>query len=221
MIVVSMREAPSVDPTLVSETLQRILASREFSTAARMRRFLEHVVKQKMAGNLAELKESLIGVDVFDREPGYDPKYDAIVRVEARRLRAKLAEYYEGSGATDAICFVFPKGSYIPEFVPATAPPPVALPTPEPPRRPPLRRAHPATCPSSDGDWPRASPSPYSFSATEIQPPNPSACVRSPHCPVTNASPVSPPTASRSRSDGPAPTRQTTRIYVQKLGSDT
>src|SRR5215471_5361511 len=121
-----MPEAPQIDPALVNETLQRILASREFSTTARMRRFLEHVVRQKMAGNVADLKESLIGVSVFDREPGYDPKADAIVRVEARRLRGKLAEYYGGSGSADPIRIVFPKGSYVPEFVPETAPLPVA-----------------------------------------------------------------------------------------------
>ena len=41
---------------------------------------------------------------VFDRTSGYDPNIDAIVRVEARRLRAKLKAYYEeGLGVDDPL----------------------------------------------------------------------------------------------------------------------
>ena len=56
----------------------------------------------------------MIGVLVFDRAPGYDPKIDSIVRVQARQLRAKLDEYYAGPGRADEIRFQIPKGSYAP-----------------------------------------------------------------------------------------------------------
>jgi hypothetical protein len=59
-----------------------------------MPRFLKFIV----SADPAELKKAVIGIQVFDRDPSYDPKTDAIVRVEARRLRTKLVEYYQGEG---------------------------------------------------------------------------------------------------------------------------
>ncbi len=46
------------------------------------------------------LKEYVIGTEVYDRKPPYHPSQDSIVRTEARRLRAKLKEYYESEGKT-------------------------------------------------------------------------------------------------------------------------
>ena len=66
-----------------------------------MVRFLRLTVERALAGQSDELKEYLIGVEVFDRKQSYDPRVDPIVRVEARRLRAKLKAYYEGDGAGD------------------------------------------------------------------------------------------------------------------------
>jgi len=61
-----------------------------------------------------ELKESVIGVEVFGRTPGYNSKDDPIVRTEARRLRARLADYYQGTGAADRVILELPKGGYVP-----------------------------------------------------------------------------------------------------------
>jgi len=55
-------------------------------------------------------------VEVFDRGSNYDPHLDPIVRVEARRLRAKLAEYHEKTSQNGLILISFPKGSYVPVF---------------------------------------------------------------------------------------------------------
>jgi TolB-like protein len=76
---------------------------------------LTFLVQEVLAGN--PLKESIIGVAVFGREPGYDPKQDSVVRTEARRLRAKLVEYYAGAGANDELVIELPKGSYVPVFL--------------------------------------------------------------------------------------------------------
>lgn len=54
-------------------------------------------------GRAEELKESVIGVEVYDRPADYNPKTDPIVRNEARRLRDKLREYYDAHGRSDAI----------------------------------------------------------------------------------------------------------------------
>src|SRR4051812_23284077 len=81
-----------------------------------MSRFLRFVVEQTLAGRGEEMKESLVGIDVFDRAADYDPRIDPIVRVEARRLRKKLQQYYAGTGASDAVHIELPKGTYVPLF---------------------------------------------------------------------------------------------------------
>jgi serine/threonine-protein kinase len=55
-------------------------------------------------------------MEVFDRTSKYDPNVDAIVRVEARRLRAKLKEYYNGPGRNDPVLIELRPGSYVPLF---------------------------------------------------------------------------------------------------------
>ena len=52
---------------------------------------------------------SVLGREVFDRGTDYDPRLDPIVRVEARRLRQRLAEYYDGRGANDPVVLTIPK----------------------------------------------------------------------------------------------------------------
>ena len=83
-----------MDPRLVRAELDRILRSPGFAHSERMARFLRCVVERAVAGRGEEVKEYLLGVEVFDRKSDYDPRVDPIVRVEARRLRAKLEEFY-------------------------------------------------------------------------------------------------------------------------------
>ena len=104
--------SPSGDD--VRRQLDRLLASAVFANAGRMSRFLRFVVEQTLAGEGERLKEYVIGVEVFGRDAGYDPGLDSIVRVEAARLRSKLAEYYSGTGRGDAIVLSLPKGGYSP-----------------------------------------------------------------------------------------------------------
>lgn len=92
--------------------LDKILANSIFSQAERQQRFLRYVVTETLAGRAEKLKGYTIGVEVFDREPSFDPAVDAIVRVEAARLRAKLREYYDVEGRTDPVRFELPKGNY-------------------------------------------------------------------------------------------------------------
>lgn len=104
--------SPSGDD--VRRQLDRLLASAGFANAGRMSRFLKFVVEQTLAGEGERLKEYVIGVEVFDRDASYDPRLDSIVRVEATRLRSKLAEYYAGEGRGDALVLSLPKGGYAP-----------------------------------------------------------------------------------------------------------
>jgi TolB-like protein len=98
----------------VRDHLERIVADDLFSGAARLCRFLRFTVESKISGREDQVKEFVIGREVFDRKDGYDPRLDPIVRVEARRLRAKLAQYYAGPGRSEPLRFEYPRGSYIP-----------------------------------------------------------------------------------------------------------
>jgi tetratricopeptide (TPR) repeat protein len=107
------------DPAVRAE-LERILRSRTFVHSHRIRRFLQFVVEEYLGGRQHRLKEYLIGLEVFGRPESFDPRVDSIVRVEARRLRAKLDEYYAGDGGDAALRIQLRKGSYVPLLETAT-----------------------------------------------------------------------------------------------------
>jgi len=112
-----MRE---IDAQAVRAHLDRVTASRQFVESDRLCRFLRFTVESKLTAQDGRVKEYEVGREVFDRRDGYDPRLDPIVRVEARRLRTKLDEYYEGSGRDEQIRFEYQKGSYLPTFRKAT-----------------------------------------------------------------------------------------------------
>jgi tetratricopeptide (TPR) repeat protein len=106
------------------------------SRSPQLAKFLNYIVRAKLGGDEASIKAYSIAVDVFGRPPTFDPQSDPIVRVQARRLRAALAEYYAGEGSDSPVRIYLPVGRYIPEFRgrdDAAAP---EVPIPEPPREP-------------------------------------------------------------------------------------
>src|SRR5262245_65316435 len=105
----------------IQTELERVLSSTGFSRNERLSRFLRFVVERQLEGKAAELKESLIAVEVFGRKPDYDPKLDAIVRTEAVRLRARLSRYYAGDGSSDPVIIDLPTGAYKAVFSPAAS----------------------------------------------------------------------------------------------------
>jgi tetratricopeptide (TPR) repeat protein len=96
--------------------MDRILRSRVFIQSHRIRRFLQFIVEESLLGQPHRLKEYPIGLEVFDRREAFDPRVDSIVRVEARRLRNKLEEYYRTEGRDDHVRILLRKGSYMPIF---------------------------------------------------------------------------------------------------------
>jgi hypothetical protein len=92
----------------------RITSSDLFAGAGRLCRFLCFTVEAKLGGHADQVKEYIIGREVFDRGSDYDTRLDPIVRVEARRLRSRLAEYYSGPGRNEMLRLEYPKGSYVP-----------------------------------------------------------------------------------------------------------
>jgi len=100
----------------VRAALDQILRSRVFIQSHRIRRFLQFIVEESLLGQPHRLKEYPIGLEVFDRREAFDPRVDSIVRVEARRLRNKLEEYYRTEGRDVQVRILLRKGSYMPVF---------------------------------------------------------------------------------------------------------
>lgn len=108
----SFQEWTEADRNRALSSLERVLASPIFEKSERQKRFLHYVVTHTLEGHADQLKGYTIGLEVFDRSQNFDPAVDTIVRVEAMRLRAKLREYYDGEGRSEAVRFELPKGTY-------------------------------------------------------------------------------------------------------------
>lgn len=124
----------NIPPEQVRDELARILASDSFRATPRRRRLLEYMVEEVLAGRGHMLKGYAIGLAVFDRKADFDPQADAVVRLEARRLRHDLDGYYAGDGAKNRLRITVPKGQYNPLFC-LQLPDENATIAPEPPDR--------------------------------------------------------------------------------------
>jgi hypothetical protein len=121
------------EPAAVREQLERILASSHFRNSKRYPALLRFVVERTLDGASGELKERNIAVDVFAREPSYDPSVDPVVRISAGEVRKRLAQYYQEQGRESELRIELPLGSYLPEFTPPATP--IASSTPPVPER--------------------------------------------------------------------------------------
>jgi len=109
---------PVVSPSEreVRDQIERIVSSAAFRPADRLKHFITFVASQVLQGKGDNLKEYAVGVQVFGRESSFDPRTDPVVRVQARRLRARLERYYREEGQDDEILVDLPKGGYAPVF---------------------------------------------------------------------------------------------------------
>ncbi len=112
-----MRNAPPAAPA-VRETLERLLASDTFSRSERARKLLRYLVERQQAGEADRLKGFAIAVDVFGKDVDFDPSTDAVVRVQAGRLRDLLRQYFDTEGAAEPFRIVIARGSYVPAYKP-------------------------------------------------------------------------------------------------------
>jgi tetratricopeptide (TPR) repeat protein len=102
-------------PEGIELSLAAVEASATFRSSPRHRSLLRFLIEHMLAGDLSALKETVIAVAVFGRPVArFDPKLDSIVRVEARRLRDRLARYYRGEGRDARLVIELPVGSYVP-----------------------------------------------------------------------------------------------------------
>jgi len=109
-------EAMSAPNEAVRAQLKRVLGSRQFQLSELQQQFLSFVVERTLDGAGDEIKEYVIGAEAFGRGPDFDPRLDSVVRVVARRVRDRLAEYYQGDGRNDPVLILIEKGGYVPSF---------------------------------------------------------------------------------------------------------
>jgi tetratricopeptide (TPR) repeat protein len=114
---------PGFPRDAVEACLDRIAASPHFSRSLRLARFLRFTVASVLEGRADEIRERTIGVEVYGRPIGYDPRTDTIVRSEAHRLRTRLAAYYAREGSADPLVIEYRRGTYVPELRPNTSEP--------------------------------------------------------------------------------------------------
>jgi hypothetical protein len=76
-------------------------------------KLLRYLAKHALDHPGAPIKEYQIATEVFGRSADFDPQLDSMVRVQAGRLRVKLAEYYNSDGADDHVVVELPRGTYV------------------------------------------------------------------------------------------------------------
>ncbi len=115
------RDGDSVNPArpgpeAIKAQLETVLESPGFANAPNLVAFLRHIVECTLEGQSDRLKEYCIGAEVFERGESFDPSIDTIVRSQARKMRAKLEQYYAGRGLADPVLIEVPKGGYAARF---------------------------------------------------------------------------------------------------------
>ena len=123
----NMLHAPDLCDTDKYQQLDKISKSATFSGSENLISFLQFLVKETVGNPDAQVKEHAIATAVFGRSNDFDPRIDSVVRVQAKRLRQKLQEYYETEGKADSILIELPKGHYKITFSLIEPPPEVAI----------------------------------------------------------------------------------------------
>ncbi|WFP65317.1 tetratricopeptide repeat protein [Mesorhizobium sp. WSM4904] len=100
----------------VRETLERLLASETFGRSERARRLLRYLVEREQAGEGDRLKGTSIAMDVFGKDGDFDASTDAVVRVQAGRLRELLDHYFANEGVAEPVRIAIPRGGYVPSY---------------------------------------------------------------------------------------------------------
>lgn len=98
----------------VQAALQRLVRSSTFEGSQRLQDFLVYVVEESLSGRADDIRAKTIAMDVYGGSMSEMPRRENVVRVDAGRLRRKLAEYYATDGRDEKTVFDLPKGGYAP-----------------------------------------------------------------------------------------------------------
>ncbi len=119
MTVAVTGHVTGTEPRLVE--IDRLVNSRTLHGSESLCKLLRYLAEHAIRQPGVALKEYQIATEVFGRPSDFDPHLDSLVRVQAGRLRSKIAEYYASEGADDPILVELPKGTYALAFHPAVA----------------------------------------------------------------------------------------------------
>jgi hypothetical protein len=96
--------------------IDKLVASHALHGSESLCKLLRYLAAHALEQPGIPLKEYQIATELFARQPDFDPQLDSMVRVQAGRLRSKLAEYYGSEGAEDPVWVELPKGTYVLTF---------------------------------------------------------------------------------------------------------
>src|SRR5271169_3489040 len=94
------------------QQIDKLINSHSLRGSESLCKLLRYLAEHSLDHPGVALKEYQIATEVLGRSGGFDPQSDSTVRVQAGRLRVKLAEYYAHEGPGDPIIVELPKGSY-------------------------------------------------------------------------------------------------------------
>lgn len=103
------------------QQIDKLIKSHSLHSSESLCKLLRYLAEHSLDHPGVALKEYQIATEVLGRPVGFDPQSDSTVRVQAGRLRVKLAEYYAHEGPDDPIVVEIPKGSYALTFHPPAA----------------------------------------------------------------------------------------------------
>src|SRR5580658_8023675 len=112
----SWTPSSEAEKNAVQQQLERLLATSLFNSSRRYPSFLRFVVTRVLAGQTDQLKERILGVEIFGRPADYDTNTDPIVRVTAAEIRKRIEQYYQDPKHSQEIRLFLPSGSYAPQF---------------------------------------------------------------------------------------------------------
>ena len=96
--------------------IDRLISSHVLHGSESLCKLLRYFADHALNHPGVPLKEYQIATEVFGRPADFDPQSDSTIRVQAGRLRMKLAEYYSSEGADDPLVVELPKGTYVLSF---------------------------------------------------------------------------------------------------------
>lgn len=117
MPTAELEHAPvAIPPEEIEVQLARMLDSQHFRHSQRYPALLRYLVEQSQQGKGAQMKERLLGIEVFHRTPDYDTNTDPVVRVTAAEVRKRIAQYYQEPEHSGELRIELPVGTYNPRF---------------------------------------------------------------------------------------------------------
>ena len=112
----SWTPSSELEKAAVHQQLEKLLATPLFNSSKRYPSFLKYVVTHSLGGQTDQLKERILGVEIFGRSADYDTNTDPIVRVTAAEIRKRIEQYYQDPKHSQEIRLYLPAGSYAPQY---------------------------------------------------------------------------------------------------------